>query len=186
MSDSITIGLVLAVLIFWSVGAYNRMMRLRAHAIGAFAPMAGLLQQYLSLISTISPEHGVGHANDGTTTDSQFVGVASSALARAADEFSQSLKVAHSRPLDGHSVDALRGGLESLCVAWLQLQNLPMDLAGPVLPESLQMKWNRVAFEVEKARTDFNQAIAQYNHAIAQFPASLLARMAGFQPAHPL
>ncbi len=186
MSDSITIGLVLAVMIFWSVGAYNRMMRLRAHAIGAFAPMVGLLQQYLSLTSTISLEHGVGKTIDDTTAGSQFVGEASGALARAADEFSQSLKAAQSRPLEGHSIDVLRGRLESLCVAWLQLQNLPMDLAGPVLPESLQMKWNRVAFDVERARADFNQAISQYNHAIAQFPAFLLARMAGFQSAQPL
>ncbi len=183
MGDSITVWLVLAVMIFWSVGAYNRMMRLRTQAIGTFAPVTNLLQQYLSLIRTIPPELVTEPMVDDTLAGNQYVVAASSALASAADEFSQALKAASSGPLAGLAVDTLRVKLESLCLSWLQLQNLPADLAGPVLPESLQLQWNRVAFEFEKARIDFNQAVEQYNHAIAQFPAVVLAGLTGFQPA---
>lgn len=183
MGDSITAWLVLAVIIFWSVGAYNRMMRLRTHAIAAFAPVANLLQQYLSLIRTISPELVTEPPVDAAAAGNQYVVAGSSTLTSVAGEFSQALKAANSVPLEAAAVDTLRGKLESLCLSWLQLQNLPADLAWPVLPETLQLQWNRVAFEFEKARVDFNEAVGHYNNAIAQFPAVVLARLTGFQPA---
>ncbi|MBV5345415.1 MAG: LemA family protein [Rhodoferax sp.] len=48
------------------------------------------------------------------------------------------------------------------------------------------MLWEQLAFEVERARSDFNQTVTNYNEAKNQFPATVLAKIFGFKSAQPI
>ena len=107
-------------------------------------------------------------------------------MAAAADQFNASLKVAHAQPLNGPTMNALRTALETLCLSWSRLRDLPPDLAGPALPSTLQSQWEHVAMQAEIARAEFNRVVGNYNEATNQFPAFLLAWVFGFKPAQPI
>lgn len=181
MSDSVMRWLSVAVLLFWAMGAYNRLVRLRSQGIVAFAALAGLFQQYLLLVTTNCPQT----ARDTTQGDDD-VSAAWAGLAAAAEQFSASLKVAHGQPLNGATMRALKTAFDTLCVSWSRLQELPPDLAGPALPSTLQAQWAQLALQTEMARTEFNRRVVNYNEAIVQFPALLLAWVFGFKPAQPI
>lgn len=55
MSDSVVVGFAIAVFLFWSMGAYNRLMRLRSQGIAAFAALEGLFKQYLPMVKKKLP-----------------------------------------------------------------------------------------------------------------------------------
>lgn len=175
MSDSVLLWFVVAVLLFWAMGAYNRLMRLRSRGIVAFAALERQFDQYLLMVKKNAPSQG----NDAFSA-------VWAALAAAADQFSASLKVAHSQPLNGPTTSALRTAYETLGLSWSRLRTLPHDLGGSALPDSLQSQWEQVGVQTEMARADFNQAVANYNQAIGQFPALVLASLFGFRPAQPI
>lgn len=177
MSDSVLVWFVIAVFLFWSMGAYNRLMRLRSQGIVAFAALEGLLNQHLLMLKINFPDAGEGH----DASSAAWIG-----LAAAAEQFNASLKVAHTQPLNGPTTSALRTAFETLYLSWSRLQDLPPDLAGSALPSTLQSQWEHIARQADMARTEFNRTVTNYNEAINQFPALLLARVFGFKPAQPI
>lgn len=186
MNDSVILWLVIAIVLFWWMGAYNRLIRLRSQANIAFAALEGLFDQYLLMVKANLPHgveivdaHDAGHGHDRSSA-------AWAGLAAAAEQFNASLKVAHAHPLNAPTTSALKTAFETLCLSWSRLQDLPPDLAGPPLPGALQSQWERVAFQVEIARTEFNRTVTNYNEAINQFPALLLTWVFGFKPAQPM
>lgn len=185
MSDSVLAWFAIAVLLFWSMGAYNRLMRLRSQGIVAFAALEGVFNQYVLMVKTYCPDAGVANSTYGADPAYDAAG-AWAGLAAAAEQLNASLKVAHAQPLNGPTMSALRTAHETLCASWSRLQNMPPDLAGPALPNTLQTQWEHVAFQAEMTRTEFNRRIENYNEAIAQFPALLLAWVFGFKPAQPI
>ncbi len=186
MSDSVIVWLAIAVLLFWAMGAYNRLMRLRSQGIVAFLALEGLLSQYLLMVKTHFPQGGVADAVHSPVQGNELTSAAWAGLAAAAEQFSASLKVAHAQPLNGPTTRALQTALETLCLSWTRLRDLPPDLAGPVLPATLQSQWEHVALQVNLAQAEFNNTVTNYNEAISQFPAFLLAWVFGFKPAQPV
>lgn len=186
MSDSVLVWFAIAVFLFWSMGAYNRLMRLRSQGLVAFAALEGPFNQHVLLVKKNLPDrvdvldpHDEGHGHDSSSA-------AWAGLAAAADQFNASLKVARAHPLNGPTTSALKTAFETLCLSWSRLQDLPPDLAGPALPSALQSQWEHIAFQSEMARTEFNRTVTNYNEAINQFPALLLAWVFGFKPAQPI
>ena len=175
MSDSVMLWSVVAMLLFWAMGAYNRLMRLRSQGIAAFAALEQLFDQYLLMLKRDAP----GQGSDASSA-------AWAALAAAADQFRASLRVAHSQPLNGPTTSALRTAYETLCLSWSRVQALPPDPDGAALPDSLQSQFEQLAHQADMARADFNRAVANYNAAIGQFPALVLASLFGFRPAQPI
>lgn len=186
MSSSVMVLLAVAVLLFWSMGAYNRLVRLRSRGIVAFAALEGLFRQYLLMVKTNFPDASAAEsARDASQwNDDSFAAWAG--LAAAAEQFNASLKVAHAQPLNGPTMSALRTAHETLCLSWTRLRNLPPDLAGSALPNTWQSQWEHVSMQAEMARAEFNRQVANYNEAIEQFPALLLAWLFGFKPAQPI
>ncbi len=186
MSDSVMVWFVIAMLFFWSMGAYNRLVRLRAQGIVAFAALEGLFNQCLLMVKTNLPDTGAIHslhdANQGLDPSS----TAWAGLAAAAEQFNACLKMAHAQPLNGPTMSALRTAFETLSLSWSRLRDLPPDLAGPALPGPLQSQWEQLALQSELARAEFNKRVVNYNEAIDQFPALLLAWVFGFKPAQPI
>jgi LemA protein len=176
MSDSVVLWLAVAVLLFWAMGAYNRLVRCRSQGIVAFAVLEGLFHQYLELVKT--------HAPDAQGAEPAVAAWA--ALAAAADQFKASLRFAHAQPLHAPAMKALRTAHETLFESWTRLRELNADPADPVLLQALQTQWEQLAVRTEMARADFNRLVANYNEAIGQFPALLLAWLFGFKPAQAL
>jgi LemA protein len=166
MSSSVFLWLGVAVLLFWAVGAYNRVVRLRSQGLAAFAVMEGLVNQFMPMAS---PE----------VTDS-------AALVAAADQCRVALKMCRSQPLNGATIGALTMAYETMCLSWSrQRQHGPRGSA-PEPSEDLPLQWEQLVVQSEMARADFNKAVARYNSAVTQFPAVLLARLFGFRAAQPL
>jgi LemA protein len=186
MNASVALWFVFALLLFWAMGAYNRLVRLRSRGIAAFANLETFFNQYILMVKTNVPQWSAAAAPGNAVPDNDTSVAAWAALAAAAEQLNASLKVAHTRPLNGPTMSALRTAFETLCLSWLRLRDLPADLAGAAVPDTLQSQWETVAAQVEMARTDFNRTVTNYNQAISQFPALLLARAFGLQPAQPI
>jgi LemA protein len=173
MSISVVIWLVWAVVLFWAVGAYNRLVRLRSQAIAAFAPLEMQFSQYVTLVQ----------GSFSLSGEAEEAGLRAGMLA-AARQFESSLKAARAHPLDALAMRALETAHVALSVSWARLRDEPPDLAGEPLPAVLQQQWAHIALQTDTARAEFNRQVQAYNEAIVLFPAHLLAWLFGFKPAH--
>jgi LemA protein len=186
MSDSVIVWLGLALLLVWAMGAYNRLVRLRAQGLQSFAALAGFLHQYVALVKINASDAARSHAPDAAAAAHDDVSAAWAGLLAAADQCVAALKVAHAHPFNGVTMKALRVALETLFLAWIRLRDLPAGLAGAVLPHASSLQWEQVSAQTAMARTEFNQRVVNYNEAIQQFPALLLAWVLGFKSAQPI
>ena len=186
MSDSLLVWLIVPVLLFWSVGAYNRLVRLRSQANLAFATLAALFDHYVVLVHANFVQADAAHSvlEPGQRDDDFSHAWAS--LAAAAEQFNASLKVAATQPLNKATMGALGTAHETLWLSWTRLRDLPPDLAGSALPTALQAEWERLQMQEQMARAEFNRRVASYNEGIEQFPALWLAWIFGFKPASQL
>ncbi len=183
MNDSVLLWIVCAVLVFWFVGAYNRLVRLRAKAIASFALLEGLFDQYIVAVRA----HGLGLGSqqllDDCATQNDGFLIAWQGLSAAVEQFGASLRAVHLQPLDGPAMSALSTAHGTLGLSWERLRCLPDDLAGPTLPDDFLAQWAHITIQVEMAQSEFNRLVLDYNEAIGQFPALLLAWIFDFKPA---
>jgi LemA protein len=170
MSGSVAVWVLWAVLLFWALGAYKRLVRLRAQAIAAFAPLDAQFGLHVALVK-----------NSFSKADSDLAPAVEAGLVGAALQFESSMQVARAYPLDTLAMRALQTAYETLGTSWVRLRNSPPDLAGERLPEALQQQWEHLSLNTDTARAEFNQRVQDYNAAIGQFPARLLARIFRFR-----
>ena len=178
MSNSFIMGFLGALTLFWSVGAYNRLVRLRAEVIRAFSALDNILAVQSALIQAtlalpIPPAALLKEAPDRHAWQQELaLGVAGAQLAHA-------LTMTRTRPLDPEAVAALSATQSALDEAiW------PTD--DGVIPDAvtgLTDRLRQLAVQAEAPAALFDTAVQTYNAAIRQFPASLLARVWGFRPA---
>lgn len=182
MTSSILPWVVAAVALFWAVGAYNRLVRLRSEAKVAFAALESELQKQVQLVlACIPPEED--QAPSQFTGGSAFWG----GLQGAAAQLTASLSAARSKPLDPERIAALGAAQEVLSTAWDRAERDDAhDLAGPRLPENFSGERQQLVRMAQAATENFNQAVIRYNEGIGQFPALLLAWIFGFEPARGL
>jgi LemA protein len=174
--------IVAAVTVFWGVGAYNRLVRLRSEANAAFASLESALGKQVQLVHACVPPEEEQQA-------SQFSGGSAfwGGLQGAGAQLSASLASARAKPLDPERIAALGAAQEVLSMAWDRAERDDAhDLAGPRLPDNFSGERAQLVRMAQAATEQFNQAVANYNAAIAQFPAVLLAWLFGFQPARGL
>jgi LemA protein len=177
MPTSIVFWSLAAVLLFWTVGAYNRLMRLRADANSAFAKLEVQLSRQVDLVRKHLPPP---EATQPASLDGQ--GSFWAGLHGAASQFAASLSAARARPLEPAGIAALSSAQEVLAMAWERAERDDAhDLAGPRLPDTVLAHRAQLALQTHAAVEQFNQAVLQYNEAIAQFPAVLLAWLFGFK-----
>ncbi|WP_367848688.1 LemA family protein [Rhodoferax sp. WC2427] len=178
ISESFLWWSLAAVLLFWSVGAYNRLVRLRSLALRSFSALATPMQRYAEIVQ-------FGSAIPVSPADTAFIAPtqAWAGLQGAQAQFSASLAVARSRPLDGAAINALAAADTVLQMAWLRVATEGATGTGPVLPDTAQAQWNEARQQIRPAAQSFAQAVHSYNAAINQFPAMLLAWLFGFRTA---
>lgn len=167
---------LLAVLVFWAVGAYNRLVRLR-NAIGnAFGQIDVQLKRRYDLIPNLVEAAKRYLQHEQGTLEAV---IAARNQARSASD------VARSRPANAGAMvslaaaeQALSGSLGRLFALAEAYPELKADQTIRQLSEELTSTENKVAF----ARQAYNDTVLDYNNAQGQFPALLIARLFGFAP----
>jgi LemA protein len=183
MSNPLVLWGIAAVLLFWSVGAYNRLVRLRSDANLAFAAMAGEMTRQAELVHESLPASMI---HTGLTQPGELLDEVTqlwSGLRAAATQLTASLAAMRPRPLEPAAAAALSEARDVLSSAWVRVAQEANDLAGSSIPEALTQEWQQRSGQSRAACEQFNQAVARYNDAIGQFPAAVLASLFGFKPA---
>ncbi|MDN3918747.1 LemA family protein [Roseateles violae] len=169
-----------AILLFWGIGAYNRLMRLR-NAIGeAYVALdqhmgerAQVCTQLLERLRPLLP-------SEQATFDS---------LDSAQAEAQAAAQAARARPHAGEPVAhlAVAGAVQQAALTRLMSllehqHELRAEAGLDALVDELKLIERQRAF----ARQVFNQAVTQYNAAAQQFPTRVLAGLYGFAEARTL
>jgi LemA protein len=175
MRTIVFIGLF-AVLVFWAVGAYNRLIRLKNIISNAFGQIDVQLKRRYDLIPNLVEAAKKYLQHEQTTLEAV---IAARNQARSASD------VVRSRPGKAEAVialaaaeQALDGSLGHLFAVAEAYPELKADQTIRELSEELTSTENKVGF----ARQAYNDAVLDYNNAQGQFPALLLARLFGFTP----
>ena len=183
MTNTVLYWLLPAVLLFWALGAYNRLVRLRAQVIAAFVAVDNRLSQSLVLVTErVALGDGPGASDADAALETATQGLSPDGLRGAAIQLEVALRVVRRYPLDAPSVAALRTARATMQTSWERMQT------GQESPELApnQRAWEDHQQAAGEAVNVFNQCVNDYNHAIAQFPASVLAYFFGFRAADSL
>lgn len=199
-----------AVTVFWFVGAYNRLVRLRSLATQAYVALDGALVRQVEYVQSRIAEKLDGKLEskaDGKT-DGREEGQAApdSGLLAAVVQLTALLAATRARPLDARAIAPLATALRVLLSTWERLhpdEVTSFDIDGtlsrpaPLTPDDASaasaavssseppMAWPEPSAVAELARGQFNQAVARYNAAIGQFPAFIVAWAFRLRPAAP-
>jgi hypothetical protein len=195
LPDSLPYWVGAAVLLFWFVGAYNRLVRLRSAALQAYATLDAALVRQLDFVRA----HALAlPARDDTTPEEA---VACTSLLATTAQLTTLLGATRQRPLDPAAMAALGTALHVMLSAWQRLYpgavvsfdadgmlSRPAPLGG-LAEEGAALgaiAWPEPSAAAEIARGQFNLAVRRYNAAIGQFPALLVAGMMQMRRAGPL
>lgn len=162
-SRSLVFILVAAVLVFWSVGAYNRLVGLRNALLRRFAPVDAQFRARHALLQRWAD--GLDEA-DAAALDGFR---AACRQAEAACEHVQA------RPVRAGALSSLRLAEDILAQARSRLPPGPDEALAAALVEAD----TTLAF----ARRQFNESALAYNRAVSQFPTWVLAGLFGFRKA---
>jgi LemA protein len=183
MNGTFALWIVAALVAFWGVGVYNRLMRLRARGFDALGSLEKYMKQYGTLVDLHMTASGlVIAAGPGPAHSSHLPEIWATLLSKL-DELELAFKTVRANPLSPPSMERLRLASEAVQQTWIHACNLPSDLAGPAVPGPLCAQWDAITTKVENAKSGVNQILTKYNEAIHQFPARVAARLMRFEPA---
>ena len=167
---------VIAVLIFWAVGAYNRLVRLKNIIANAFGQIDVQLKRRYDLIPNLVEAAKKYLSHERETLE---------AVMNARNQAKSASDAVRSRPANALAVttlvaaeQALDGSLGRLFAVAEAYPDLKADQTIRELSEELTSTENKVTF----ARQAFNDAVLDYNNAQGQFPAVLIAKLFSFTP----
>lgn len=178
----------LALALFWGVGVYGRLMRLRAQVGRSFEALWQLWQRQLELAR---------HLADRLAPAREDEQIAAQRLRAAAAQFALAATLLQARPTQVLRSDMLSLARALLHQSWAQaVALLPAtpDVAadpgafgqvqeeGEPVPASLPSQWSVLCHQEMLPLHGFNNALQAHNQAVALFPALLLARLLGFRP----
>lgn len=197
-----------AVLLFWFVGAHNRLVRLRSAAVQSYGALDALVMRQIDYVQgqvavqaqaqQSLPLAGPGHP----LPQAPWSRTELSSMQAANAQLLAMLDATRARPLEPEAMATLRTALHVMLGAWGRLhpesviafaadgtlsRPAPLQAAGRVVSdEVVPLGWPEPTALIEIKRAQFNNAVAQYNAAIAQFPAALLAWVFRWRAAAPL
>ncbi|MFT3664038.1 LemA family protein [Piscinibacter sp.] len=155
-----------AVLVFWAVGAYNRLVRLRNDLLRAFPAVDAQFQARQAALMRWAE----GLAAQAQPADAQAL----AALHAAARQAETACGHARAHPARAGAVTSLRLAEDILAHSRAALGP---DGEGP--DAALAEADTALAF----ARRRFNETAELYNHAVSQFPTWVIAAVFGFRKA---
>lgn len=163
-----------AVLVFWMLGAYNRLVALR-NAIGtAWQQVDEALARRGEAVAPLVAALRDGLVGEGAALDALLAGQAQ--VAAAADALRPRPVLAEPAQALVRA-EALMGAASARVLALLEMQAELRASAAVATPvATLREAEPRLAF----ARQVFNEAVQAYNEAVRQWPTQALARLYGF------
>ena len=172
----ILLGLILLV-IFWGVGAYNRLVGLRNRFKNAFAQIDVQLKRRYDLIPNLVETARAYMKHERDTLE---------AVISARNQAADADRAAAANPGDAQALMRLGAAEGTLSAALGRLfalaeayPDLKANQTMMQLTEELTATENKIAF----SRQAFNDAVMGYNTAAEQFPANVIASMFSFKPA---
>lgn len=202
LPESLASWIVIAVLLFWFVGAYNRLVRLRAAVLQAYATLDAALGRQLDFVQAT-----ISSAAPQADAPSQELLSSIAPLQAATTQLATLLGATRLHPLDPGGMAALGTALQVLISAWqrqhpdaVTVFDADGTLSRPApaqvgagstsvvaVPNAAEpIAWPEPSAAAEIARSQFNLAVRNYNDAIVQFPALLVAWAVRLRPAAPL
>ena len=167
---------IVALLIFWAVGAYNRLIRLKNTIANAFGQIDVQLKRRYDLIPNLVEAAKKYLSHERETLE---------AVIHARNQAKTASDTVRSRPANALAVTTLAAAEQTLTSSLGSLfalneayPELNADQTIRELSEELTSTENKVTF----ARQAYNDAVLDYNNAQGEFPAVLLARLFGFGP----
>lgn len=175
-SRTITFIVLVALLVFWAVGAYNRLVRFKNIIANAFGQIDVQLKRRYDLIPNLVEAAKKYLQHEHATL---LAVTAARNQARSAND------AVRSRPGKADAIIALTAAEQALDSSLSRLfalaeayPDLKADQTIRDLSEELTSTENKVGF----ARQAYNDAVLDYNNAQGQFPTLLIARAFGFLP----
>jgi LemA protein len=160
-----------AVLVFWAVGAHNRLVALRNEIVRAFGPLDEQFRLRQQLL-----RKQAGQLSDSGAVQPADLEALQAALMQA------DAACAHARVHPGAA-----GAIASLRLAEEVLATTRQRLSAPTAanPEMAELATRLAAGEAALGftRAGFNAAVGAYNAAVAQFPTGLVAALFRFRAA---
>jgi LemA protein len=174
--------IVVAIGVFWALGAYNRLVRLRAEAVSARAEMLGLCQQSAELVI---------HSLLVWNTPADMTGAEPEAALPAATLEALEAQAANLMELSGHGTRAgadsgkpavcpSEGDVPRLDAGWHQFLEQASNAGRDT--SAVKQRWAALHEALSRATRACDGRLQAYHCAIGQFPASVLARVCGFRP----
>lgn len=179
MDVSIGLWLLVAVIIFWLVGLYNRLMRLRARAIDVLNSLEIQVQECANLIETYTDSISRYSTKGASTADEGYVGWLG--VANAVQTVRATWEGQRRGGLTSEVYLRRSQSWTALQDAWANLLVAPPDLAGARVPIEVQLEWNAHQQKANAIRDVFNSIVNNYNNAIQEYPAAWVANSMGFE-----
>lgn len=171
--------LLLAVFLFWVVGAFKRLKLLRHESKQAFAAVDAQCVQAIDWLRHCARLQTLKDKVAGTPLEHM-----PHALLPSADLLQEVLLQARQQPLQSERIAALESTWRGAQVAWQAYVQLSSGSTG-VPDDQLQewsLHWLQLTTLHRHSTDQFNAAVHDYNRAIAQFPACVIARLSGLRP----
>lgn len=167
---------VLAVVFFWAVGVYNRLIRLKNQVANAFGQIDVQLKRRYDLIPNLVEVARKYLQHEAETLE---------AVIAARNQAQTAERGAAANPLSAGALGAwagaeqvLGGALGRLFAVVENYPELKADQTLRELQEELTHTENRIGF----ARQAYNDQVLEYNDAALHFPTLIVARLLGFAP----
>ena len=166
-----TVTAIAAVVVFWIVGAYNRLVRLRSELVARFATVDERFRQRHALLDRQLELLSSALAAAAPRLD---------ALRAACRQADTAREHARARPGAASAVTSLRVAEDILADARARLP--VQSVVGTDLRE-INAKLTTSDTALSFARAEFNAAVAAYNEAVREFPTWIVARLFNFRAA---
>ena len=168
---------IVAVTVFWAVGAYNRLVSLRNRFKNAFAQIDVQLKRRYDLIPNLveTAKGYIRHERETLEAVTAARQQAVSANAKVGGDASNAAAM-QQMAVTENTLNASLGRLFALSEAYPDLKANENMMQ---LTEELTGTENRIAF----SRQAYNDGVMEYNTAIEQFPGSAIAGMFTFKTA---
>ncbi|QDL56240.1 LemA family protein [Rhodoferax aquaticus] len=180
MTGPVVLWMFAAVCMFWAIGAYNRLVRLRARGADAWGSMEKQMRKYLPLVLAHLNLTSVPEVPDPSQLEALDLPLLWHRLLKELLQLEQTLRATRHFPLKEGASKGLKAAFDSVLTTWNELCCAPGDLAGAQVPFELHQEWDAITEKTKSSVGGLNQILERYNEAIHQFPASLIAQAMRF------